>query len=288
MSEVDMASISLTQALGIGSGMTRFPATVAFVGAGGKTSAMFAIANSVSSCRIIITTTTHIRDPRSENAHTGAPAGNRQFGQVIIDPELAHAATGSMHPFCMSPLPGNPIIIASQALPEEDKLAGIHPARAEELGHCCDLLLVEADGSRGLPIKAPASHEPVIPQNSAMVIGLMGLDCLGQELGPNTVHRPEILARLAGCEPGGKIEPRHLARLVRSPNGLFKGSPPGSRRGIILNKTDVASDQDIRELLDLCLEPPKTCDVIVVCSLKDGSIRDVIDLSSSGGGTLHG
>ncbi|MGU0044142.1 hypothetical protein ACVXHA_24560 [Escherichia coli] len=30
----------------------------------------------------------------------------------------------------------------------------------------CDVILIEADGSRGMPLKAPDEHEPCIPKSS--------------------------------------------------------------------------------------------------------------------------
>ncbi len=38
-----------------------------------------------------------------------------------------------------------------------------------------DLVLVEADGSRRLPVKVPGPNEPVVPKNSDMVLCVLGL-----------------------------------------------------------------------------------------------------------------
>ncbi len=37
----------------------------------------------------------------------------------------------------------------------------------------CDVILIEADGSRGMPLKAPDEHEPCIPKSSCCVIAVM-------------------------------------------------------------------------------------------------------------------
>lgn len=41
-------------------------------------------------------------------------------------------------------------------------------------------VLIEADGSHGLPLKVPAAHEPVIPSVATHVIGVIGASCLGR------------------------------------------------------------------------------------------------------------
>jgi probable selenium-dependent hydroxylase accessory protein YqeC len=246
---------------------------IAFVGAGGKTTAMFHLADSVESAAVTITTTTWIRDPRFEEG--------RRIGRVFIESGLARDTEEPQEPF---PLPtaergAPPLVVAAGASPQERKLKGIHPQRAEELTRGCDLLLVEADGARGCSIKAPGAHEPVVAQITDVVVGLVGLDCIGAEMSPSTAHRPEILSELTGCPMGRRIKVRHVDALIRSPHGLFKGSPRKSRRIIALNKADLATDRVIEELVSLLCEDPPVADMIVVCSFVQGEIRRVVGLS---------
>lgn len=81
----------------------------------------------------------------------------------------------------------------------------------ELLAELADYVLVEADGSRRLPLKAHADFEPVIPENSRQVIcvtGLSGLHRTVQEI----VHRPEIFCTLTGCAPGDEATAELVAR----------------------------------------------------------------------------
>ena len=58
-------------------------------------------------------------------------------------------------------------------------------ARAGEvaaLGREYDLVLVEADGAKGRPLKYPAAHEPVIPPCSGCTVVVAGLDALGRTI----------------------------------------------------------------------------------------------------------
>lgn len=57
-------------------------------------------------------------------------------------------------------------------------MKGIHPSWIPALAQSWDFVLVEADGSRRLPVKAPAVYEPVIPPGTDLVVGVIGLDAL--------------------------------------------------------------------------------------------------------------
>lgn len=267
--------MDLVGALGIGERDGRFPLIAAFVGAGGKTSAIFALADAAADFGVTITTTTHIRDPRLEKG--------RRFDRVLIDPELARQRRyPSMPPHRFASSRGAPpLIVASGVIAEEGKLVGIYPERADEIAAQCDILLVEADGSRGRPIKAPAAQEPVIPPRSAIVVGLVGLDCLGAPLCAATAHRPELLTGITGCTEGETIEAGHIAALIRSPRGLFSKCPPGSRRVVLLNKAELLSPGRIFALLDLIKQNPGSADMVIACSLAGRKIFETMNLKST-------
>lgn len=74
----------------------------------------------------------------------------------------------------------------------------------EMLAEQADYVLVEADGSHRLPLKAHAAHEPVIPKISRQVICVVGLSGLHRAV-RETVHRPEIFCPLTGCTPEDEV-----------------------------------------------------------------------------------
>ena len=59
-------------------------------------------------------------------------------------------------------------------------------------------LLIQADGSRQRPLKAPAEYEPSIPEFVDAVVVGAGLSGLEKPLTEEYVHRPEIFASLGG------------------------------------------------------------------------------------------
>ena len=76
-----------------------------------------------------------------------------------------------------------------------------------------DVVLVEADGSKGLPLKYPNSTEPVIPDNADEVIVVCGLNALGQKA-KDVCHRPELVKACLGIADDTVITPSHIQKLV--------------------------------------------------------------------------
>lgn len=208
---------------------------VAFVGAGGKTSALFALARELEALgrSVLLTTTTHLSDPRV------SPWPQPRF--LVMREELEAPCPPGASP---APVPSGAVLVSREAA-ERGRLQGIHPSWTGPLCSGFDLVLVEADGSRRLPVKAPAPHEPVVPGASALVVGVVGLDALGRPMDGETVHRPERFAEVTGCAPGTSIAWEHLVALARHPEGLFKGAR--AARAVLLNKADRTSFRPSRQ-----------------------------------------
>jgi probable selenium-dependent hydroxylase accessory protein YqeC len=198
---------------------------VAIVGGGGKTATMFSLASAARDrgLGVAVTTTTHIRDPRFE---TG-----RNYDRLVL---LDETDDGQVH---HTPSRGISVI-ASGVLKDEGRLHGLDGGQVAALRLRFDLVLVEADGSKGLPIKAPAAHEPAMPAYADLVIGVVGLDCLGKPMDEATVHRPGLFGPLCSCAPGEPINARHIVALCQARDGLFKHCPPQAARVLLLNKAD--------------------------------------------------
>ena len=213
--------------------LPRGSGVVAFVGAGGKTSALLRLARELESAgrSVLVTTTTRMAAPGAEWAGLA--------GSVIFRPELEApwSPEPDSGPPLPHPLPGVTLLYA-RAADDPAKVEGIHPSWIGALRGGWEFVLVEADGSKRLPVKAPGPHEPVLPPGADLVVGVVGLDCLGRAMDSGTVHRPELFSLITGCAPGAPIEWEHLEALSLHPEGLFKGAGPP--RAILLNKVDRA------------------------------------------------
>ncbi|MGB9723179.1 MAG: selenium cofactor biosynthesis protein YqeC [Chloroflexia bacterium] len=166
------------------------------------------------------------------------------------------------------------LFLASRRLPEWDetpagrqqKLGGFSPEEVDrlagELGP--DLLLVEADGSRHRPFKAPAPYEPPIPAGTTLVLVLAGLSVLGRPLEAAWVHRPARAAELAGVPPGTIVDEALMARVLAHPEGGRKGVPPGARTAAVLTQAVPERLPEGRRVARRLLECPDLERVLLV------------------------
>jgi len=215
---------------------------VALVGGGGKTRLLFTLAEELrqKKKRVITSTTTKI-----------------WHHEAIHSPQVVFVQTDpAWRDELKEGLGTHGSTFLAQGLLESGKVNGITPSLADELfqGKETDYLIVEADGAAGHPVKAPAEHEPVIPSSVTKVVGMMGLEALGQELGPEIVFRMDLFTNLTGLHEGERLTPSVLSKLFLDPGGLFKGTPVTAKRVAFLNKLELlGEEQGARELARLIL-----------------------------------
>ncbi len=165
------------------------PGVTALAGGGGKTTAMYALARELARRgTVVCTTTTHILPPGHLPVLDGADAGAleravRNYGCVCVG---APAREGKLSAPALS---------------------------VGELARFADYVLVEADGSKGLPVKAHLSHEPVIPPETGVALLLAGASGFGRPV-REAVHRWEQFCTLTGAGPEELVTPENLARLI--------------------------------------------------------------------------
>jgi molybdenum cofactor cytidylyltransferase len=134
-----------------------------------------------------------------------------------------------------------------------DRLSGLSTELIEGVhqlanGHNLPLL-VEADGARMLPLKAPAMDEPVIPQFIDAVVVVVGMSGLRKPLSDVWVHRPELFARLAEIHSGDVVTSEALVKVLLSKWGGLKNIPEHARRIVLLNQADNKEQQSEGQIL---------------------------------------
>ena len=196
---------------------------VAFTGAGGKTTAMFCLAGELARAgwRVITTTTTRLG-----------------LDQVALSPHVQHISDLSSLTDALTRY--RQILIIGGEDRTTRKTVGITGEQACALAARADVdaILVEADGARGLSLKAPADHEPVVPPCTTLLVPVIGLDAIGQPLGPGIAHRAEQVSALTGLPLGAAISPATIAALLAHPEGGLKGLSSGARAVAFLNKAE--------------------------------------------------
>jgi len=103
-----------------------------------------------------------------------------------------------------------------------------------------DFVLVEADGSRMRPIKAPAEHEPVIPPETTLVIPVVGIDALDGRI-EEVAHRPELVRSVISKQysvSSEQLSVEDMAVLLTHPQGGMKGVPEQARVIPLINKVE--------------------------------------------------
>lgn len=188
---------------------------ISLVGAGGKTSVIRALAKEYAHVGIpvAVTTTTHLMmeelpwfllEPSVEKMENIL----RKYGQVWVGTSAERGRmTGVPEPFFRWML--------GRGIP----------------------VLVEADGSRRLPVKAPGPEEPVIPKESTHVLALYGLDGIGLPF-QEACFRPEVACRLTNKRKMDLIQPNDISVLAGHSHGGRKGCPPQAEYTVVLNKAD--------------------------------------------------
>ena len=78
---------------------------------------------------------------------------------------------------------------------------------------CADVVLVEADGSKCLPLKYPNAAEPVIPANVDEIVVVCGLNAIGYKAN-DVCHRLELVKACLGIEDHTVMTAEHIQKLV--------------------------------------------------------------------------
>ena len=217
---------------------------VALTGGGGKTTLMFRLADEFVAAkrRVVTTLTTRVFMRETERASVHLVLRDRT---APLD-ELLHLLTEHYHVLAYGGLDAG-----------EDKALGIAAQLVDRIAAqpLVEALVVEADGSRQLPLKAPANHEPVVPPSTTILMPVAGLNALGRPLATGFVHRSERITELIGATPGQTITHDIIAAVLAHAEGGAKGRPPTARLVPCLNQVDdeerlVAARKAARRMLD--------------------------------------
>ncbi|MCI5869585.1 MAG: putative selenium-dependent hydroxylase accessory protein YqeC [Dorea sp.] len=207
--------------------MERFPFlkekghVISIVGAGGKTTLMYALASlyAGNGVRTMVTTSTHILSP---------------------GPDLWAANTSEMQRLWSL---GSYAVVGSPA--EEGKLTALPESEFNSYLQMADIVLIEADGAKRNPCKVPASHEPVIVAASDIVIGVMGMDAWSRPI-EEVCFRTEEAVRLLHTDRKELLTTEMMAEILASEDGTRKNV--GERDYyVVLNQCDTQELQKAAE-----------------------------------------
>jgi molybdenum cofactor cytidylyltransferase len=163
-------------------------------------------------------------------------------------------------------------------LEPESKVRGIGPAFLDQnlaSASFLDALLVEADGSRRLSMKAPLPHEPAMPGTATLVVPVVGIDALGQPLDERHVYGAEVIAQRTGHALGQPVTPQLIAAVLMHPQLGLKSIPPTARVAPLINKVSPVSLDDARQVANYLLTD-LNIERVLLCTLQeDDPVREV-------------
>ncbi len=167
---------------------------VAAIGSGGKSTLLRSLADEMVAAghTAILSTTTHFLP--FEGIMTVGSESEFEIGRRLESQRVICAA------------------MPATSAKDAGKL-GPSPVGAERLATLADYVLVEADGSRRLPLKAHAGHEPVVPTCTDVTALLLGATGFGKPVEEAT-HRPEVYCELAGCAASDVATPELVAKAI--------------------------------------------------------------------------
>lgn len=160
----------------------------AIVGAGGKTTLIHEMAQAylAQGLSVFVTTTTHMFIEEDTLAQPDAQA-------IVCELKRKRYVMAGVR--------------------EGEKIAALPKAVYEQVCAQADVTLVEADGSKQLPVKFPAEHEPVVPDNADGIIVVCGLHAIGRRMG-DAAHRVERVKACLNASEETILEAAHIQRLV--------------------------------------------------------------------------
>ncbi|SFD30903.1 selenium cofactor biosynthesis protein YqeC [Clostridium uliginosum] len=216
---------------------------ISFVGGGGKTSLIYELGNELSKLgkKVIVTTTTHMCMPKSNVVLTGKKDDIKKllYSKNMIT--VGMLCDQKDKKFEENKLKNKQTVNCN----EEEKLkkiSGLTKEMATSLIELADFVLVEADGSKRLPLKVPAQHEPVILEGSNLVVGVCGIDAIGKSI-DETCHRSNLVSKFLDTDEQHIINETDIAKILLSENGQKKDVKCDYR--VVVNKIDTREEFEI-------------------------------------------
>mgnify|MGYP001009486377 CR=1 FL=1 len=224
---------------------------VSITGAGGKTSLMLALGPRLSlRYRVVLTTTTRLGEGQ-------VPVGMKLL-VGNLDEVMAELSVYLEKPGCVAVARGI----------EDGKLVGFTPFEVDILHESglADVVIAEADGSKGFPVKGYADHEPAIPSKTTCQFVVVGAELFSEPLDEKTVFRLPLFLSACGLKQGTRPGAQEIAAILESPRIFLKGSrgKPGMKRVLFVNKMDLLCGSDNRAIMEEALA--KLCRYDAVCS----------------------
>ncbi len=139
------------------SSITNEKPVISLIGGGGKTTLLYLMAQTFSQMdqKVLVSTTTHIYHPQ-----------NKHYVKTEEDMKKLWSE-------------GHYVVVGEET---GEKLRSLPDNQRNLLMNQADIVLLEADGAKKMPMKVPKDGEPVLLPETNLVIALLGLNALNKPL----------------------------------------------------------------------------------------------------------
>ena len=230
----------------------------ALIGGGGKTSSMYRLSQEYAreGKTVLCTTTTHIMAPQPP-----FPTA------LLLEEDIPFTRAQLLKDWAAQDTP----ILTFARRTGQEKLCTPSDDFFNWCSAAADVVLIEADGARHLPFKAPAEHEPVVPACVTRIIGVAGADALMQPIA-QLCHRPQLVSAILNVPQESLLTPERMAQVILSPAGYHKAVREDLPFGLILNKCDVPSRRELAQQTAAQLRTQGAAFPIVLCTMQQEQV----------------
>ena len=177
---------------------------ISIVGTGGKTSLMFKLANELKSdLNVLVSTSTKIKIPSPDKYN---------YLYTNIDSYLNNIRASK-----------NGLTVISKGINKKtNKLVGINDSDLDLLIPYFDIIFLEADGSKELPLKGWKSHEPPVLRKTSKTIGVMPANLINKKAEKHLIYGLEEFNKLTDNSEYVNFEV--IKKICTNKEGIFKNS----------------------------------------------------------------
>ncbi len=226
--------------------------TLCVVGAGGKKTTLYALANRLE--RAVVTATVRI------------PIFDHHVDAVRVTDDPRGALADATYPLGLVP-----------AREREDRYRGYGTETVAAIAEAHDgPVLVKADGARMRECKAPNEREPQLPTTADVVVPIASVRAVGQPLTDAVAHRPERVAACTDLEVGDPITAEAVGRLLSSSDGGLKAVPEDATAIPLLNKVDDDENEAVAREIAATIHEHADVPRVVLARMAEAAVVDVV------------
>ena len=224
---------------------------ISIVGAGGKTTLMFILAEELKKRgRVLITTTTKIYLPKRNQYNCLILKAS--FGDYLTEESKHTLGENEVYVYYgdISEIKAenSGIDVYGSSINEENKVVGIDDKSISNIFNNYDYILIESDGAKEKPLKAWKEDEPVVSNFTSTTIGVLSGEALNLKIHEKNIHRIEEFLKLTNGSVGNSINEEDIISIIFKPEGLFKNSK--GKRILFINKIEEEDFKNLKKLIE--------------------------------------